>query len=257
MHKHNRKNSGQVLIIVALIVTLLFLSTSLYVAESLKSEVVYQSGSSQTLSFYEQGLRHTIISALANVSNGGDTEVLLEDLDRFGTVATDHSYNSMLTITNTLLNTTPYQNGIWIDWGSDGAGVTSACINYCIDSSETSSTSHVERSINVTTDITINGNYTRGAGTTKYVNLTCTISNDGLPSLAKDFSVYFEKDGSLVTEAWTQVSSVTLTDFGNSTYSMSFTISTTNWWNPALISVKCNDLRGIFVQANMTCTLVS
>lgn len=103
----------------------------------------------------------------------------------------------------------------------------------------------------------INGNYTREAGTIKYVTLLCTVSNDGKPVLAKDFSVYFEKDGSLAIEAWTQVSSITLTDFGNSTYLMSFIISTINWWNPVLISVKSIDLRGIFVQANVICTRVS
>lgn len=239
MQRHNRRNSGQVLIIIALIVTLLLLSTSLFVVESLRDELVYQQGSSQTFSFYEQGIKHTVISALANASSGGDSTILFEDLNRFETVAANHSYNSILQMATTPINSTPYQNGIWIDWSSNGKGVTSACVNYSLDSSETSSTYNSENLINVTTGIELNGFYRIIAGSTKQVNLTCSVSNEGNPALAKNFTVYYERDGSLLTEEWRQVSSPNITDFGNGTYSMSFTISTLTPTDSVLISVKC------------------
>ncbi len=257
MQRRNRRNSGQVLIIVSLTVTLLLLSTALFVAESLRSELVNQPSSTQTFSFYEQGLRNTMISALANVSlanvsNSGDTGVLLEDLDQFGAVAANYSYNSILQITATPLNATPYQDGIWINWSSNGEGVTSACVNYSLDSYDTASTYHSEGSINITTEIDVSGYYALEAGSTKQVNLTCNVNNEGKPALANNFTIYYQK----LSGRWVQVSSPNnIVDYGNGTYTMSFTIST---YNPsAVISVNCYDLRGIFVQANMTCTEVT
>ncbi len=252
MKRRNRRNSGQVLIIVALIITLLLLSTSLYVAESLRNEMVYQSDSNQRFSFYEQGIRHTVISALANVSNGGNSRVLLEDLDRFEATLTNCTYHSMLEMTTTLLNITPYQDGIWIERGTNGKGITSAYVSCSVDSRETSSVQHSDFSVNVTSEIEVAGRYTLVTPSIRHVNLTCTAYNEGEPVLAQNFTIYYESDGYLATEEWVPLSP-DITDFGNGTYTISFTVSTLNQWTPLFVLVKCQDLRNILVQTIATC----
>jgi hypothetical protein len=77
----SRGNSGQVLIIVALIVTMLLLSTALYVAETAKDVAVFKSEAEPVFSAYRLGTMHTIMSALSNISNGGSTDVLAANLN--------------------------------------------------------------------------------------------------------------------------------------------------------------------------------
>jgi len=76
--KHNK--SGQVIIITALLVALLLLSTSIYVIETEKE--VPQAGTNENTVFpaYKQSTINTVISALANATNGGDSSVLTNDL---------------------------------------------------------------------------------------------------------------------------------------------------------------------------------
>jgi subtilase family serine protease len=125
-----------------------------------------------------------------------------------------------------------------------------------LNSSGTSATCYSEYAINVTSELNVNGQYTLLNGSLKQVNLTCNILNEGKPALAQNFTVYYEQDGSLSTEEWIQVASPSITDYGNGTYRMSFTANTTSPADPMLISVYSQDLRHVFVKANVTCTMV-
>ncbi len=249
----NRRNSGQVLIIVALIITMLLLSTALYVAETEKDVAVYKSEIESGFSAYRLGTMHTVVSALSNISNGGSADILVADLNQFKAAVGKRSFNAIFRMEFTPFNTLPYQDGVWIDWGSSGKGVSSAYVNFILNSSGTSATYYSEYAVNITSALDVSGVYTALNGSLKQVAVTCTVHNEGKPALAQNFTVYYEQDGSLSPEEWVQVASPSITDYGNGTYAMSFTAETTNPEDPVLISVHCHDLRSILIKANATC----
>jgi len=258
MKKRNsiRGNSGQVLIIASLVVALLLLSTAVYVTETQKNAAVYDSRAHPDFSAYKLGVTHTVISALANISNGGSMDVLVADLNQFKSVVDSHSFGAFVKMDFVPFNVTPYQDGVWISWGSSGRGVSGAYVNLVLNSSGTSAAYYSEYVINVTSEIDVNGFYTLLTGSLKQVNVTCNVLNEGKPALAQNFTVYYEQDGSLSTEEWVQVASPSVTDYGNGTYRMSFTAETTNPDDPLLVSVYSHDLRYILIRANVTCAQV-
>ncbi len=251
-----RRNSGQVLIIAALIITMLLLSTALYIAETEKEVPTYDSAVNADLSAYKLGVTHTVESALANISNGGETGILTADLNQFQSTVENHSYDAIMEIQFTPLNTAPYQDGIWIDWSTEGSGVSSAYISVNINSTGTSAAYRTEYDVNLTSELKVSGIYTLLTGSQKQVNVTFSVFNEGDPALAQNFTAYFEQDGSLSTEEWVPAASPTVTDYGNGTYTMSFTAETTNVDDPMLISLYCHDTRGILIRANATCAQV-
>ena len=252
----SRRNSGQVLIIVALIITMLLLSTALYVAETEKDVAVYKSELEPAFSAYKLGATHTIMSALSNISNGGSTDILTINLNRFRSVVGNHSFNTIFKMEFNPFNTAPYQDGVWIDWGSSGKGISSAYVNFILNSSGISATYYSEYAVNVTSELDISGVYTALSGSLKQVAVTCTVHNEGNPALAQNFTVCYEQDGSLSLEEWVPVASPNITDYGNGTYIISFTAETTNPDDPMLVSVHSHDLRYILTKANVTCAQV-
>lgn len=252
----SRGNSGQVLIIVALIVTMLLLSTALYVAETEKDVAVYKSEVEPAFSAYRLGTMHTIISVLSNISNGGTTDVLVADLNKFKSMVGNHSFNAIFKMEFNPFNMAPYQDGVWIEWSSSGKGISSVYVNFILNSSGTSATYYSEYAVNITSEIDVTGEYTALNGTLKQATVRCTVFNEGQPALARNFTVYYEQDGSLSPEEWVQVTSPNISDYGNGTYLISFTAETTNPDDPLLVSVHCHDLRYIFIKANATCTQV-
>jgi hypothetical protein len=252
----SRGKSGQVLVIAALVVTLLLLSTAVYVSETQKNAPVYDSKAYPDFSAYKLGATHTVISALANISNGGSADVLAADLNQFKSVVNSNSFDSIIKMDFTPLNVTLYQEGVWISWGTSGRGTSSAYVNLILNSSGTSANYYSEYAVNVTSEMEVSGRYAVLTGSLKQVNLTCNVLNEGKPALAQNFTVYFEQDGSLSPEEWVQVTSPSITDCGNGTYAISFTAETTNPDDPMLVSVRSHDLRHIFTMANVTCTQV-
>jgi len=250
MKKRNLKHdsSGQVIIITALLVASLLLSTAIYVFETEK-DVPTAGAEVNVLPAYQQSTLSTLISALANVTNGGDSSVLTADLNELNAAITNDSYQAMLQMTYTPLDVAPYQNGLWISWGEDGQGVSSAYVNFVFDSSSSSASSNLEYYVNVTTSADLSGNYQTNSNSTQ-VNLTVSVLNEGAPALAENFTFYFEN----AAGGWVQVTSPSITDFGNGTYSASFTIGTDQFSDPLLVSMVCQDQRGISVGANVTCT---
>jgi hypothetical protein len=242
-----------VLIIAALIITMLLLSTALYVAETEKEVPAYDSGADADFSAVKLGIMHTMLSALANISNGGETGILVADLNQFQSVVEGHSYNAIIEMQFAPLNATPYQNGVWIDWSNEGRGVSGAYVNVYLNSTGISATCRSEYAVNLTSELKVSGVCTVLTGLLKQVNLTCSLFNEGKPALAQNFTVLYEQDGSLSTEEWIQVMATSHTDYGNGTYTMSFTAETSNPDDPMLVSVYCHDLRGILIRANATC----
>src|SRR5208283_4620513 len=117
--KHN--SSGQVIIITALLVASLLLSTAIYVFETEKEVPTADTGENNVFPAYQQSIRNTLISALANVTiadvtNGGNPDVLTYDLSNLTAAITNDSYQAMLQMNYTPLNVDFYQNGILTSW---------------------------------------------------------------------------------------------------------------------------------------------
>jgi hypothetical protein len=154
----------------------------------------------------------------------------------------------------TQLNVDPYRNGIWISWGADGKGVSSAYVRIVFGYSGPSTSSNLGYNINVTSEANLSGDYLQLNGNLTQVKLIVNILNEGKPALAQNFTFYLEDNGSLLTENWVKVDSPSITDFGNGTYSMLFTTETDLSDSPLIVSMICQDQRGISVGANVTCT---
>lgn len=246
-------NSGQVLIIISLIVALLIISTAVYVIKTEENRAVCNIENANTaLSACRLGVMHTVTSALANVSNGGTEDVLTTNLNQFAATVEKHLYDVMLNMEFTSINAVPYQNGFWLNWAANGQGVSSACVGFRINASGLSASYQTEGSVNVTSEIQISGTWIK-QGNLKSATVTCTVRNEDAPALAQNFTVYFERDGSLTTEEWILVESPRITSYGNGTYSIMFTAETADPDDPLIVSVHCHDLRGIFIRANVTC----
>ncbi|MFB3890222.1 MAG: hypothetical protein ACE14S_12090, partial [Candidatus Bathyarchaeia archaeon] len=70
--KSHRGESGQVLIITSLIVVMLLLSSVIYITETQKDMPEHAEKADVNPAAMWQAARHTVTSALANVSGGGD-----------------------------------------------------------------------------------------------------------------------------------------------------------------------------------------
>ena len=112
----------------------------------------------------------------------------------------------------------------------------------------------LEHTTNITTRLDVEGTYSKLEGTSKQVNVTCRIFNEGEPALASNLTLYYEHDGDLAVQDWIPADSPTITDYGNGTYTISFTAETQTSDDPMLVSAHVYDLRGILVLANATCT---
>ena len=249
-----RDSSGQVIVITALMVAMVLLSTAIFVIETEKDvPTASDIDTNNVFAAYQQAAKSTVISALTNITNGGDPSILTADLNELDSLITSHSYQSILQMNFTPLNQAPYQTGIWISWGTDGQGISSACVTLNANSTGPSSTSTLEYAINITSQVNLSGSYLQLNGTLNQVNLTVNVLNEGKLALAQSFTFYYE-DAASSTENWTQVTSPSITDFGNGTYVVSFNAQTQQPGDPLLASVHCLDQRGIIICANVTCT---
>ena len=255
MKKRNlkRDNSGQVIVIAALMVALVLLSTAIFVIQTEKDVPTVSPDTNNIFSAYQQAARNTLISALASITNGSNPSILTADLNELDSTIASHSYQSILQMNFTLLNDTLYQNGIWIPKATNGQGISSAYVTFTINSTGTSSTSSLEYAVNVTSQANLSGSYLQLSGTLNQVNLTVNVLNEGKPALAQNFTFYY-KDAASSIGNWIQVTSPSIMDFGNGTYTVSFNAQTQQPGDPLLASVRCQDQRGIVIDANVTCT---
>ena len=251
MKKRSLKSnsSGQVIIITALLIATLLLSTAIYVIETEKEVPTASTGEENVFTGYLQSARNTLISALSNVTSGGDTSVLTSDLNELNTAITSYSYQNMVQMDFTPSDMSPYQNGIWISWGTDGQGISSAYADFTFNSSAPSTASSLEYAVNVTSEVDLSGSYQQLNDTSKQADLTVNLLNDGEPALAQNLTFCFQND----TAGWVTVDSPSISDFGTGTYGVSFIAGTDQPTGPLPVSVLCQDQRGIFVAANVTC----
>lgn len=235
---------------------MLILSTALYVNETMKNTPIAQTRQ-DNIQAYEISAKNAVISALANFTGGGSSDVLAADLAELTSILTSHSYQTLLKMETTLSNTSPYQDGFWVSWNSSGVGVSSACANFVFTADGNTESSSVSYAVNITSKIVYNSTYTLLDGTSKIVNLTVTLQNEDKYALAKTFMLYIDHDGQPGTADWEPMNSTSITDYGNGTYTISAVGDTNERTAPAIVKLYCLDQRGIAVYATKNCTLVA
>ena len=246
----NRRNRGQALIVTGLIITLILMSTVYYVLETEKQTISIQNTANYDVPATTLNTKNTIISALANASNGGDKESLTRNLNRLETVLHTRSYDAEFDLSFAPLNSSPYEDGMWISWGENGSGVSSACVSFTINVSESAANYHLDYETNITTAVQIQGVCT-GGGSEKIVNVTCTVYDENGPELASRIDIFYQNQ---TDESWLKVdwqNNRAIVDYGNGTYAVSFQAYSQE---PVRVSAQINDLRDIYVMANATCT---
>jgi hypothetical protein len=244
-----KDNSGQLLIVAALVIALLISSTTVYVYELGKETEVADTQRLDDFFFaIKRATHNAMISSLANVSNGGDSAILTTDLNELAEILRTANQFAVCNLTATPLNDSTYNSGVWLSWNTLGLGVTSAYSDFSLKAYTTETSVESSYAINVTTEIMVSGFYTELNSAEKLVNLTAVIHDETGPALAQNMSIQYENAGEWIT---VDSSNLSITDYGNSTYSMLFIVSTASGTIP--VSAQISDLRNIYVRANTTC----
>ncbi len=243
-----KDTSGQVIIVSALLIAMLLLSTALYVVETTKHVPTVENNVATWFVEYKQAAKSTLISALANITAGGDTGILEEDFSQLKYSLQAQSYSSILNFAYTPLNSGLYQNGVSISWGNTGVGISSAYVDFGVDSSSASSTANLQYNVNVTSQVTFNGNFIQ-ENDTKIVNLSISLRNEDKPALANGLTFQYQNGSNLVT-----VENPEIVSHNDGSYTASFIVPSPAELNSLTVSIVCMDQRGIFTGANYTCT---
>jgi len=254
MKTHERKikanRSGQLLIIAALAIAILISSTTIYVYELTKETTeTYRSATSDFVHAVKQAAKNTMMSSLANISNGGNITVLKTNLDMLANVLFQTSFFGICELNYTAYNGAPYDSGILISWNTSNIGISSAYANFTLKIYSIEENITINYALNITTAISINGFYTKLSGDTKLVSITCKVYSDGLPALAKNLTLFYKNLGT-----WIRVDSsnnLSIIDYGNGTYQAYFTAEVHE--ETIQVSTHIFDCRNIFVRSNTTC----
>ena len=248
-----KKNSGQILLIAAFIIASLLLSAQLYILEVGKITTEEESYSlSDFVLAMKLGSRHVVIGSLANMSNGWQTSTLAFNLEKWSSLISEQYPLGRNALNHTLRETTPYSSGIWMNWGADGAGVSSAYVDFTYKLSDREVNINQSYVMNITTTVSVESTYRTISGDTKQVNVTVNLLNEAQPALAKQVTIYYKVSNSwLIPNA---TNNYEVTDYGNGTYIASF-----NAYIPSQsveVSAHVVDRREIYVQANATSTQI-
>ena len=247
--KFRANSSGQLLIVAALAIAIIISSTTIYVYElSKETNSTDSCPISDVILALKQSTKNTMISSLANISKGGEKAILEANLNDLSQAFRNLHQTGMYYLSFTLTNESRYDSGVCLSWNTNGSGVSSAYANFTLKVQSITANRAIDYYVNITTTIAINGSYTTLEGEEKLVNLTCRVLNEEKPALAKNITLFYENLGS-----WIPVNSsnnLSTVDYGNGTYVLSFTVSTSS---PVQVSTHVYDLRDILVQANTTC----
>ncbi len=248
-----KKNSGQVLLIAAFIMALLLLSAELYIFDV--GKIMYEVELNSLTDFVlavELGSRHVVVGSLANVSNGGSSSVLEWNLQNWSSLINGQYQFGKSVLDYTLEETSPYSSGIWIDWGTNGLGVSSAYANFTYKLLGREANLNQSYFINVTTMLLIESAFRTIQGNDKQINVTINLLNGGNPALAGQIAVYYnDQQGNWLIPDETS-NNYTISDYGNGTYLASFVASIPG--QNVEVSTNVIDQREIYVQSNATST---
>ena len=240
-----RNRRGQVLVVVALAIALTILSVQYYLYDLRMQKLTPQNDylSDYILSI-KQGSEHLITGSLVNISNGGASANLENNLDRWSEfLADDYRFGTPM-LSSILETDAPYSDGIWLEWGANGVGVSSICTDFILDISGRDVEVDWDYTVNRTSKVTCIGGYTDLGGITKQFDITITLINEQRPCRASSVILHYNK-----TTTWedpTSLGSYSYTDYGNGTYVYSFTDDVDKLQVP--IRVQVVDKRGVYVR---------
>ena len=240
-----RKNSGQLLVLVALLIALILISSELYVVNVGKSSGINQMSSIQDYGLsLELGSKHVIIGSLANITSGGQNENLLLNLQRWSSfVANEEKFGNHFLFFYPKTST-PYSEGLWISGGSDGIGISSAVVDFDYRVEQQGINWTRSFTVNVTSSVQVYCNYRIINENEKQTSVTFQLSVDGSPAFAKQFSIEYDKNGTWLVPD--ETNNYLMQNFGNGTYNVVFS----NNLNEAnSIYVQVTDSNGIMVRA--------
>ncbi len=226
---------------------LLLLSTAVFVVNVQKAVPTVDTGSDGMFAGYRETVRSTLISALANASNGGGMDVLGINLSELKQVIIEHSYQAMITMSYSVSDSSPYSGGVWISWGTSGKGISSTCADFVFAQNSPTGASSIAYTLNVSSQVNLSGSY-KQLNDSMLVNLAIELLNEGAPALAQSF-VFQYQNGS----DWVMVDSPVIVDHGDGSYAVSFSAQTGQIDESLNVSAVCLDQRGISVGANLTC----
>jgi len=241
------RSRGVNLIVSALLIAILIFSIQLYVFRMSRGE---PSGQYSILSDYlmhvEQGSRHAVSASLVNVSQGGSISVLSENMERWGGfVEADYRFG-LINMSHTLYDQTPYSDGVWLDWGENGTGVSSVAVDFDLYLSGRGVESELSFPVNVTTSLDVSGDWMPSGLGYKWVAVDIVLRNDEGYALEGDFLVEYEN------VVWLDVSSAPAyiwSDYGNGTYRCEF--NTTHPGGLVRVRTQVYDRRDIYVEAEI------
>lgn len=243
------RSRGATLIAATFVVSLLILSTQVYIYRLSRTSIDDNYG---TLTDYvlsiEQGSRHVVVASLINVSQGGSVSNFVYNLNRWESfVASDYKLGRC-TLNSTRDSESPYSGGIWLSWGTEGMGVSSASAVIEMDLSGRGVEVIWSFTENINTTMLVSGRWETVLGNVKRVMVFVNILNEGSPALAGSINLMYLRGG------WRDpalLDDYVQTDYGNGTYRFSFSDKL-----PAvseiIIRVQAYDRRGVFVQADAT-----
>lgn len=162
-------------------------------------------------------------------------------------VGGDYAYGFCY-LNSTPASQAPYSDGIWIDWGEDGAGVTGACSDYTFNISGRGAEADLSFTVNMTTRVQLSGSYQDMGGDSKAVTVTMQLIKDDSPALYGDVTPEV-----MTSAGWadmTAISDYSEEDHGNGTYTYTFTADIPGSDVPVRFMV--HDKRGIYVMAEVT-----
>jgi hypothetical protein len=241
-----RHGRGQVLVVAALGIALVIISTQAYVLELSRTMVSsdYDCYSDYVLGI-EQGAGHVVCASLANVSLGGASSVLMFNLDRWEAfVSGDHTFG-WCDLNAMPASQSPYLEGIWLDWGTEGEGVSSACVEFTLNVSSRGLEVDQQFTVNTTTLLSVGGSFVDLGGDTKTITVSVELQVDDGKTLAGSIILEYMK-----VAAWmdpTGLSTYQGEDCGNGTYIYTFTDDIPN--SQVQVRVQVNDVRGVYVRA--------
>ncbi len=247
---HRKRNSGQILLIAAFIMATLLLSAQLYILEvgKIAAETASDSVGDFVLAV-KIGSEHVVIGSLVNISNGGPNSVLTSNLNKWCVIFGNQYSFGKSVLNYTMRETTPYSSSVWINWGVDGVGISSAYVDFTYNLSGREVDVDNSYFINVTTTVLIESSYRTISGDTKQVNATIRVLNEEGPALAKHITVYYK-----LSDNWLVPNDYAIIDYGNGTYIASFIVDIPS--ETVQVSAHVVDQRGIYTQANATSTQV-
>lgn len=249
--KHTKARSGQMVVVSALAIALIITSTAMYIYELNGNSIKSNSPMiNYFLQFIRIGSKHAVISALANITNGGPNETLTLNLNRWKNTVEKQYVLGTFTLNFHLKNEIPYNSGVYINWGNSGTGISEAYVEFSLNVSGKEVEAYVPYSVNVSARLTIEGSIREISPGVKQVIVRYALFNEGQPALAKNITTYYRESAEwLIPDSDNNYSVV---DYGNGTYCAIFYVET--YTSSISVSSRVFDKRDILVVANTTCT---